>query len=136
MQQAYRALLLVHVLLGSVALVAFWAAVAARKGSAAHKRRGRLFVLAMAASVVTVLPLCLAVQVFDPLVIRPPEPGISPERLAAYPEFVRGLLRGLAGVGVFTLLCLHLALRALRRGQVVAHVRTYFRAKDRMLGTS
>jgi hypothetical protein len=76
----------------------------------------------MAASVLAVLPLCLAVQVFDPLVIRPPEPGISPERLATYPDFVRGLFRGLAGVGLFALMCLFLALRALRRGNVVAHV--------------
>ena len=122
MQEAYRVLLSVHVALGSIALVAFWLALLAPKGSRRHRRGGRIFVWTMAATALTALPLCLAVQVVDPAAIRPPEPGLSAAELAGYSEHVRGLFRGLAGIGVFALACLALALRALRRGRIVDHV--------------
>jgi uncharacterized membrane protein len=122
MQEAYRALLTLHVALGSAALFSFWAAVLSRKGSPAHRLRGRVFVWTMAAAVLTALPLCASVYVFDPLAIRPPEPGLSAAALAAYPHFIRGLFGGIAAAGVFALAALGLALRALRRGRIVAHV--------------
>lgn len=122
MQEAYRALLAVHVALGGVALLAFWGALFSRKGSRPHRRRGRIFVWTMAAAVLTALPLCAAVHVFDPIWIRPPEPGLSAEQLAAYPEFIRGLFRGIAFAGVFALAMLWRGMRALRTGNLVGHV--------------
>jgi uncharacterized membrane protein len=121
-QEAYRALLSVHVALGTLALGAFWVALFARKGSRVHRRSGRVFVATLAASVLAALPLCVAVQIFDPLWIRPPEPGLSAEELAGYPRFIRGLFRGIAGAGAFALLALRLGLRSLRRGRIAAHV--------------
>jgi uncharacterized membrane protein YozB (DUF420 family) len=122
MREAYRALLSVHVALGAVALFTFWIALFARKGSRVHRRAGRVFAVALAASVATALPLCAAVQVFDPLRIRPPEPGLSPGELAAYPHFIRHLFREIAGAGLFAWLALWRGLRALRRRRLVAHV--------------
>ena len=122
MREIYRAVLVIHVALGSVALVAFWAAIFARKGSHSHKRRGRVFVVSMAAAAATALLLCLAVNVFDVYAIRPPDESLSPEKLAEYPDFVRNLFNGIAGGGVFTLVSLALAMSALRRGDVGAHV--------------
>jgi uncharacterized membrane protein len=122
MQEAYRSLLAVHVALGSVALAAFWGALFARKGSLLHRGFGQAFVWSMAATVLTALPLCAAVQVFDPFWIRPPEPELDAEQLADYPEFIRGLFRGIAASGLFALFALARGLRAVRRGRIVAHV--------------
>jgi uncharacterized membrane protein len=122
MQDAYRSLLGIHVALGSLALAAFWGALLARKGSLPHRRLGRVFVWSMAAAVLTALPLCAAVQVFDPFSIRPPEPGLDAEELAAYPEFIRGLFRGIGGSGLFALFALARGLCAVRRGRIVEHV--------------
>jgi uncharacterized membrane protein len=121
-QEAYRSLLGIHVALGSLALVAFWGALLARKGSLLHRGFGRVFVGSMAAAVLSALPLCAAVQLVDPFRIRPPEPGLDAAELAAYPEFIRGLFRGLAGIGLFALFALARGLRAVRRGRIVEHV--------------
>jgi hypothetical protein len=122
MQEAYRALLAVHVALGSAALVAFWGALVARKGGRAHRRSGGAFVWAMAGAVLTALPLCASVFLFDPATVRPPEPGLGAEELAAYPEFIRHLFGGIAGAGVFALVALARGMRALRRGRIAQHV--------------
>lgn len=50
MLAAYRSVLALHVALGGVALVAFWIALAARKGSPLHLRAGRTYVGSMAGS--------------------------------------------------------------------------------------
>jgi uncharacterized membrane protein len=122
MQEAYRALLSVHVAFGCAALVAFWGALVARKGSRSHRRSGRVFVWTMAAAVLTALPLCASVFVFEPAAVRPPEPGLGAEELADYADFIRHLFGGVAGAGIFALVALARGLRALRRGRIVQHV--------------
>src|SRR5262245_46387634 len=106
MQHAYRIVLSIHVALGSVALLAFWAAVFARKGGVSHRRLGQLFVGTMTSAVLTALALCVAVNVYDPFFIRPPTESLSPQQLAEYPQFIRGLFDGIAGGGVFALLAI------------------------------
>ncbi len=49
-----------HAWLGTLALLSFWVAALARKGSRPHRYAGRVFLLAMAAVVLTAVPLTLA----------------------------------------------------------------------------
>ncbi len=49
-----------HAWVGALALVSFWTAVLARKGSRSHRYAGRLFLLAMLAILLTALPLTVA----------------------------------------------------------------------------
>ena len=57
METAYQSLLLAHGLCGLVALVTFWIAAFAKKGSPLHLRVGRTYMLAMIGIVVTALPM-------------------------------------------------------------------------------
>lgn len=57
METAYQSLLLVHGLCGLVALIAFWIAAFAKKGSPLHLRVGKTYMLAMIGIVVTALPM-------------------------------------------------------------------------------
>ena len=49
-----------HALVGTVALVTFWTAGWAKKGSPLHKRAGKIYMIAMIAIVLTALPLILS----------------------------------------------------------------------------
>lgn len=53
----YRVLVLAHVAAGSVALLTFWTAAFARKGSPVHKRAGKGYLLAMLGILLTALPM-------------------------------------------------------------------------------
>lgn len=57
MESAYSSLLLVHGLCGLVALVTFWIAAFAKKGSPLHLRVGKTYMLAMIGIVVSALPM-------------------------------------------------------------------------------
>jgi uncharacterized membrane protein YozB (DUF420 family) len=122
MSGAYRAVLFVHVALGCVALVAFWAALLQRKGSPVHRGLGRVFVWTMSATASSALLLCVAVYVLDPAAVRPPGPGLSAAELSAYASSIRALFGGLAVAGVSVLGFLALAMRAVQRGRIVEHV--------------
>lgn len=54
---AYRVLVVAHIAAGSVALLTFWAAAFARKGSPWHKRVGKGYLLAMLGILATALPM-------------------------------------------------------------------------------
>ena len=54
----YVAFKLIHVALGCVALVSFWTAGMARKGSPLHVGVGRLYLLAMAGLLAATVPMC------------------------------------------------------------------------------
>jgi len=79
-------------------------------------------VVTMTAAVLTALLLCIAVHVWDPFYIRPPSEPLSPEKLAEYPRFIRGLFEGIAAGGVFALVSLALGMQALARRDIGAHV--------------
>jgi hypothetical protein len=57
MDTAYQSLLLVHGLCGLVALVTFWIAAFAKKGSPLHVQVGKTYMLAMLGIVVTAMPM-------------------------------------------------------------------------------
>jgi hypothetical protein len=57
MDTAYKVLLLAHVLCGLIALVTFWMAAFAKKGSPLHVRVGKTYLLSMLGIVVTALPM-------------------------------------------------------------------------------
>ncbi len=54
---AYRLLVITHIAAGSVALLTFWTAAFARKGSPVHKRAGKGYLLAMLGILATSLPM-------------------------------------------------------------------------------
>lgn len=82
---AYQALLWLHMLAGSSALVLFWVPVFAPKGGRVHVRVGLVYVVLITITVFTALALSTIVFV-DPLSIRQPPPHASPEQVA---EFAR-----------------------------------------------
>jgi hypothetical protein len=57
---AYRLLLIVHVLAGTVALISFWVAAFAKKGSKIHLRSGDAYMLAMLTILITAVPIAIA----------------------------------------------------------------------------
>lgn len=54
---AYQMLVTAHGLVGTVALITFWAAAALRKGSVLHRRVGQTYLLAMVGIIVSALPI-------------------------------------------------------------------------------
>lgn len=65
----HKSLLILHVAVGSVALVVFWLPVFARKGSPFHKRAGRWFATAMYTVALSGL-LMSTLSLIDPLGVR------------------------------------------------------------------
>ncbi len=57
--EPYKLLVLVHGLAGVVALLTYWAAALARKGSPLHRAVGRSYLLSMIAIVATALPMAV-----------------------------------------------------------------------------
>lgn len=58
---AYTLLAITHVGFGTLALVSFWTAGLARKGSPLHVRAGKVYLLAMVALLVAALPMSLMI---------------------------------------------------------------------------
>jgi hypothetical protein len=56
---AYRSLVVAHIAAGSVALLTFWIAAIARKGSPLHLRVGKTYLLSMLGILATALPMAL-----------------------------------------------------------------------------
>lgn len=59
MASAYEWIKYLHIAIGCLALVGFWTAGLARKGSPLHRRAGQLFLIAMAGILVTGVPMAL-----------------------------------------------------------------------------
>lgn len=57
----YSLLAIAHAAFGTLALVAFWSAALARKGSPLHVRAGKVYLLAMVALLVLALPMSLVI---------------------------------------------------------------------------
>ena len=55
----FKAILLVHTLCGIPALITFWIAALARKGSRLHRRAGRIYLASMIGILLTTLPIIL-----------------------------------------------------------------------------
>ncbi len=55
--KAYALLVLAHVGVGTLALISFWIAGLARKGSPLHKRTGKVYLLAMLGILLTAIPM-------------------------------------------------------------------------------
>jgi len=61
MDSAYQILLFVHGLSGLVALITFWVAALAKKGSPLHVRIGKTYMIAMLGIIVTALPMAIII---------------------------------------------------------------------------
>ncbi len=57
----YQATLSLHGLIGVLALITFWTAGMARKGSAVHRASGKVYLVAMAALLLPALPLAIRI---------------------------------------------------------------------------
>jgi hypothetical protein len=57
MNTFYSSIVALHIGFGTVALVAYWTAALARKGSPIHRGAGKIFLLAMLGIIVTALPM-------------------------------------------------------------------------------
>ncbi|MBT2750211.1 MULTISPECIES: hypothetical protein [unclassified Lysobacter] len=57
MESVYAIIKYLHIAIGALALIGFWTAGLARKGSQLHRRAGQLFLLAMSGIVVTAVPM-------------------------------------------------------------------------------
>ena len=55
--KAYALLVLAHIGVGTLALISFWIAGFARKGSPLHKRAGKVYLLAMLGILLTAIPM-------------------------------------------------------------------------------
>ena len=64
---AYKILLSVHGLLGVLALLTYWIAALARKGSGPHKLAGKVYVLVMVALLVPAVPLSIRLGLNSPV---------------------------------------------------------------------
>ncbi len=78
MTDLHELLVILHIAVGSVALVLFWAPAFTRKGSALHKLAGRYYVRAMMTVVISAAISSIMVLV-DPIGIRHPGVEFSPE---------------------------------------------------------
>ncbi|WP_242111688.1 hypothetical protein [Luteimonas aquatica] len=58
---AYRLLVIVHGLIGLIALLSFWSAALLRKGGLWHRRVGRVYLFAMAGILLTAVPIAVAI---------------------------------------------------------------------------
>jgi hypothetical protein len=116
MLAAYRSLLALHVVLGAIALVGFWVALAARKGGRLHLRSGRIYVLSMSGS--AALAVVLGVLcVVDPHATHPADPGWSAAELARHEEIVRSFIPSVGFAGLLALALLHFGWRAPARAR-------------------
>lgn len=61
MDSAYKLMLFVHGLSGLVALITFWVAALAKKGSPLHVRIGKTYMIAMLGIIVTALPMAIII---------------------------------------------------------------------------
>ena len=61
MDSAYQFLLFVHGLSGLVALITFWVAALAKKGSPLHVRVGKTYMIAMLGIIVTAVPMAVII---------------------------------------------------------------------------
>ena len=64
---AHTVLALVHAALGTIALLTYWTAALARKGSAPHKLAGKAYVLVMVALLVPAVPLAARIATLEPV---------------------------------------------------------------------
>ncbi len=61
MDNVYSSLVFVHVVCGLIALITFWIAGFAKKGSPLHVRVGKLYLLSMLGIVITALPMAMII---------------------------------------------------------------------------
>ena len=120
MNSFHAALLAIHIATGTVAIVAFWLPVLARKGGSLHVRAGRLYTWAMYAVSATALTMSAAV-LFDPVGVRFPDRNLPLDQAMAVASGNRMFALFLLMLGLLVLSALRhgmLALRA-RRGEDV-----------------
>lgn len=120
MHAFHNALLAIHIATGTVAIVAFWLPVLARKGGPLHVQAGRVYTWTMYAVSATALTMSAAV-LLDPIGVRFPDRNLPLDQAMAVANGNRMFALFLLMLGLLVLSALRhgmLALRA-RRGEDV-----------------
>ena len=115
MNRFHAALLAAHIATGSLAVIAFWLPVIARKGGRFHVTAGRAYAWAMYAVSATAIAMSLAVLI-DPVGVRFPERNLSMTQAFE-------LANGNRMFALFLLMLGLLVLGALRHGLLALRVR-------------
>lgn len=114
MHPIYRLVVWIHASAAAISMVTFWSALWLEKGSARHRRVGRLFAAAMFAMASTG-GLLGAVQAAAPLSVHPPQAPLAGEALAAYTATVRAVGTSLAFIALLALSLTWFGARAVGR---------------------
>lgn len=115
MHTLHASLLTAHIVVGTIAIFAFWLPVIARKGSPLHVKAGRIYAWTMYGVSATAIVMSMAV-LFDPVGIRFPERGLEME--AAF-----DVANGNRMFAMFLLMLGLLVLSTLRHGLLALRVR-------------
>lgn len=121
MHTLHATLLTAHIIVGTIAVFAFWLPVIARKGGPLHVRAGRIYAWTMYAVSATAIVMSLAV-LFDPVGIRFPDRDLQMQTAFAVANGNRMFATFLLMLGLLVLSALRHGLLALRvrRGEVDA----------------
>ncbi|MEM9388045.1 MAG: hypothetical protein AAGA68_23520 [Pseudomonadota bacterium] len=119
LDEIHFGLIAVHIGAGTVALIAFWFAMLARKGNARHRAGGRWFAWAM--RIVTVTAVIAALLVLaDPLAIEDPAGALATQGAEAMAEVAWRARRG----ALFLLTIGLLVLASVRHGMLALRTRS------------
>ena len=136
MHTLHASLLTAHIIVGTIAVFAFWLPVIARKGSPLHVKAGRIYSWTMYAVSATAIVMSAAV-LYDPVGIRFPERGLEMQTAFAVANGNRMFAMFLLMLGLLVLSALRHGLLALRvrRGEAGALRATSHRILLVTLGT-
>lgn len=81
MHYLHQLLLVVHIAIGTIAIVAFWVPVASKKGGRLHRQAGRIYTWAMYAVAISAIAMS-SIVLFDPIGVRFPDRNLDPARAA------------------------------------------------------
>ncbi|PCJ47136.1 MAG: hypothetical protein COA74_12240 [Gammaproteobacteria bacterium] len=79
-QFIHQAAFYLHIAIGAVALIVFWLPLVAKKGSASHRKYGKIFTYSMYILSISGVIMTLLV-IMDPIAIRFPDKVLSPEQI-------------------------------------------------------
>ncbi len=118
MRELYLSVLILHIVAGATSLLGMVPPMLARKGGRLHRKAGRVFVAAMAATAASGLVIA-GFWLVAPLAVKPPTRPLDAAEAAAVAGVMREFAGFLAYLGVLIFSALWHGLRALvvRRGQ-------------------
>lgn len=125
MQMFYQGLLGLHVLLGTVGLVAFWMPALTRKGGKLHRKAGWFYVWAMLGMVASAA-LLAGLRIALPLMVHPARAGASAAQIARHATNIRAGGAFFGYIALLTFTAGWQGLRVLSAKKGIGEMRTPF----------